>query len=144
MSEDLQLPLSVIQRIIKESLPPNAIAKQEAKHGISKASSVFILFLTSGKIFLFKFKILFLICYCIIPAATEITSSKNQKTMSADHVLAALKDIEFHHLIPELESQLSNYRKIMKEKKDRKSVNGVASNEKATEEDLDDVEIIDD
>lgn len=65
--------------------------------------------------------------------------------MTADHVLNALKEIEFDHLVPELESQLANYRKIMKEKKDRKSTNGAGNNEKATEEDLDDeVEVIDD
>lgn len=78
-------------------------------------------------------------------AATAITASKNQKTMTADHVLNALKDIEFDHLLPELESQLANYRKIMKEKKDRKSVNGAGNSEKATEEDMDDeIEGIDD
>lgn len=47
---DLQLPLSVVQRLIKEALPPNAIAKQEAKLAIARAASVFILFLTSCKL----------------------------------------------------------------------------------------------
>lgn len=47
--QDLTLPLAVIQRLIKEALPPNAIAKNEAKLGISRAASVFVLFLTSGK-----------------------------------------------------------------------------------------------
>lgn len=46
---DLTLPLAIIQRLIKDALPPNAIAKNEAKLGISRAASVFILFLTSGK-----------------------------------------------------------------------------------------------
>lgn len=46
---DLTLPLSNIMRLIKEALPSNAIAKNEAKLGISRAASVFILFLTSGK-----------------------------------------------------------------------------------------------
>lgn len=65
--------------------------------------------------------------------------------MTADHVLAALKDIEFEHLIPEMEAQLANYRKIMKDKKDRKSLNDAGNTEKATEDDLDDdVEVIDD
>lgn len=77
----------------------------------------------------------------LISAATDITSAKNQKTMTADHVLAAMKEIEMDFLLPELESQLANYRKIMKDKKHRKFVNDA---EKATEEDLDDdVEIID-
>ncbi|CRL02912.1 CLUMA_CG015881, isoform A [Clunio marinus] len=118
--QELTLPLSVIQRLIKDALPPNAIAKNEAKLGISRSASVFILFLTS--------------------AATEITSSKNQKTMTADHVLQALKEIEFDHFIPELEVQLANYRRIMKDKKDRKSLNDAGGNtEKATEEVEDDV-----
>lgn len=59
--------------------------------------------------------------------------------MSADHVLGAMKEIEFDHLIPELEAQLAKYRKTMKDKKERKSL--VDNMEK---EDLDDeVEIID-
>lgn len=65
--------------------------------------------------------------------------------MSADHVLSALKEIEFDHLIPELEAQLANYRKIMKDKKERKSTNDTGNTEKATEEEVDDdVELIDD
>jgi hypothetical protein len=47
---ELTLPLSVVQRLIKDALPPNAIAKNEAKLGVSKAASVFILFLTSGEL----------------------------------------------------------------------------------------------
>ena len=50
---DLALPLAVIQRLIKEALPPNAIAKNEAKLGVAKAASVFILFLTSGIFFIY-------------------------------------------------------------------------------------------
>lgn len=66
--------------------------------------------------------------------------------MTADHVLAAMKEIEMEMLVPELESQLANFRKIMKEKKDRKSVTDLSGNaEKVTEEDLDDdIEIIGD
>lgn len=69
-----------------------------------------------------------------------MAANKKQKTMTADHVLAALKEVEFEHLVPELELQLANYRKIMKDKKDRKST-GIA--DKATEEDTDEVEIVD-
>lgn len=49
--QDLTLPLSVVSRLIKDALPPNAIVKGESKQGISKAASVFILYLTSGKYF---------------------------------------------------------------------------------------------
>lgn len=68
--------------------------------------------------------------------------------MTADHVLAALKDIDFEHLVPELEAQLANYRKIMNAKKGKKrSLNDTGNTEKINEEDMeqdDDIEIIDD
>jgi DNA polymerase epsilon subunit 3 len=120
MSDDkiteLQLPMAVVARLIKEALPGNAIAKQEAKLAIARAASTFILFLTS--------------------ATTEVTAAANQKTMTANHVFKALKDIEFESFIPELEKSLENYRKIMKTKKDRKSVNDSVNNaEKAGKDD---------
>jgi DNA polymerase epsilon subunit 3 len=144
--QELQLPLAVINRLIKEALPPNAIAKNEAKLGISKAASVFILFLTSGKFVCLHFQIKHFLNYCFLPAAADAASAKNQKTMTADHVLTALKEMEFGHMVPELESQLENYRKIMKNKKDRKSKGEAANTEEVAEEEADDdvVEVIDD
>lgn len=63
--------------------------------------------------------------------------------MTADHVLGALKEIEFDHLIPELEAQLANFRRIMKDKKERKSLNDAGNADKATEEDIDEeIEVI--
>lgn len=85
--------------------------------------------------------------FFISPAVTDITSQKGQKTVSADHVLSALKEVEFEHMLPELESSLENYRKIMKNKKDRKSlVDAGNATDKATEgeAEADDIEIIDD
>lgn len=57
--------------------------------------------------------------------------------------MKALKDIEFENFIPELESQLENYRK---RKKDRKSINDApnAENDKEENEDDGDVEVIED
>lgn len=62
--------------------------------------------------------------------------------MTADHVLAALKDIEFEHLVPDLEASLENYRQIMKNKKDRKST-GIAEKAAEAEEEAEDVVMID-
>lgn len=44
--EDLQLPLSVVSKIIKDSLPPGVIVSKEARMAMSKAASVFILYCT--------------------------------------------------------------------------------------------------
>ena len=88
-----------------------------------------------------------------ISATTDITSAANQKTMTANHVLSALKDIEFESFIPELEKSLENYRSIMKNKKEKKlnDSSAKAAAEKAAEDNeenvddaLDDAEVIDD
>ena len=67
--------------------------------------------------------------------------------MSANHVLTALKDIEFESFVPELEKALENYRNVMKSKKEKKLNDSSANKaaEKADDENLeDDVELIDD
>lgn len=46
---DLQLPMTCVTRLIKESLPENVQVKNEAKAAIAKSASVFVLFLTSGE-----------------------------------------------------------------------------------------------
>jgi DNA polymerase epsilon subunit 3 len=146
---DLQLPIASVARLIKEALPSGAIAKQEAKLAITRAASVFILFLTSGKcrqagIHDSRANRASLISL-YIAATIDVTTAANQKTLTATHVFNALKDIEFENFIPELEKSLENYRRVMKEKKDRKSINDNAAAEKATEEDDDDdVEMIED
>lgn len=80
-------------------------------------------------------------------AVTEITQAKGQKTVTADHVLSALKNVEFDHMLPELEASLQNYRKIMKTKKDRKSLADAEKSTGGAEMEVDgddDVEVIDD
>ena len=60
--------------------------------------------------------------------------------MSAQHVLKALKEIEFESFIPELETQLEKFRK---KKNDRKSMNDPATENTENAED-EDVETIED
>lgn len=57
---DLQLPVASVARLIKEALPENAVAKQEAKLAIARAASVFVLFLTTGEFQMLQ-------CYRIYP-----------------------------------------------------------------------------
>lgn len=41
--EDLNLPVSVVGRIIKDALPENAVCSKESKNALTRAASVFIL-----------------------------------------------------------------------------------------------------
>ncbi|CAO1318239.1 unnamed protein product [Diamesa tonsa] len=123
--EDLNLPLAVISRLVKDALPAGAVVSKEAKMAITRAASVFVLFLTS--------------------ASTEITTGAGQKIVSQSHVMAALKDVEFGHFEADLQIQLQNYKKLLKDKKDRKSeassnTNAQANNTTADDDDVQEIE----
>ena len=64
--------------------------------------------------------------------------------MSANHVLAALKDIEFESFVPELEKSLANYRNTIKNKKEKKLNDSTANKAPEKADDDDDVELIED
>jgi DNA polymerase epsilon subunit 3 len=137
--QDLQLPLAVINRIVKDALPPGAITKNEAKLALARAASVFILYLTSGALINIKCRSIGILWWFL--ATSDVCATANQKTISANHVMSALKEIEFDFFIPELEKQLENYRKCMKERKEKKlSINA----EKTNGNDSDVVEVADD
>lgn len=84
--EDLNLPAAIVGRLIKEALPEGSIVAKEARNALTRAASVFVLYLTG--------------------ASTEAAQEKNQKTISAQHVLTALKEIEFESFVEPLEQQL--------------------------------------
>lgn len=62
-------------------------------------------------------------------SCTEVAQEKGQKTLTASHVLSALKNIDFENFIPPLEEQLEEFRKNNKEKGEKKA------NKKKEEED---------
>lgn len=45
--EDFNLPVSVVARILKESLPENVTVSKEARAALAKAASIFVLYSTS-------------------------------------------------------------------------------------------------
>ncbi|KXJ71846.1 DNA polymerase epsilon subunit 3 [Aedes albopictus] len=98
--EDLNLPNSVVTRLMKEALPCDVKIASESRTALTRATSVFVLYLTS--------------------AATAVAEKKKQKVLTVDHVLAGLEEIEFDSFIAPLKKDLENYRKTMKNKKDKK------------------------
>ncbi|KAG7211489.1 hypothetical protein KM043_010761 [Ampulex compressa] len=99
--EDLNLPNAVVTRIIKEALPDGVTIGKDARTAIAKASSIFILYLTSS--------------------ANIIAKKGNRKTISGPDVIQAMTDIEFEQFIDPLQDSLENFRKAQKEKKDATS-----------------------
>lgn len=89
--EDLNLPNTSVTRLIKEAIPADVKISSECRVALARATSVFVLYLTS--------------------AATTAAQQKNQKSLTADHVLKGLEEIEFESFIEPLKGELeSKYR----------------------------------
>lgn len=84
--EDLLLPNAVVQRIMKDAIPDGINIAKEARNEISRAASIFILYLTS--------------------TASLNTKSRNQKTMNTQDILDALGTIEMENFIDPLKEAL--------------------------------------
>jgi len=84
--EDLNLPNSIVARIIKESLPDGINVSKEARSAIAKAASVFVLYATS--------------------CSNSLAMKANRKTISGPDVLSAMNDMEFERFVEPLKASL--------------------------------------
>lgn len=84
--EDLNLPNSVVTRLIKDALPDGVNIAKEARTAIGRAASVFVLFITS--------------------AANGVAIKNNKKTISAQDVLQAIVETEFENFSEPLQEAL--------------------------------------
>lgn len=73
--DDLNLPTSVVTRIIKDVLPDGSSVAKEAKLALTRAASVFVLYLTAQ--------------------ANTVATERNKKTITDKDVLEALRITEF-------------------------------------------------
>lgn len=96
--EDLNLPTSVVVRIVKEALPDGVNISKEARAAISKAASVFVLFATS--------------------CANNFAMKSKRKTLTGQDVLAAMEDMEFEKFVEPLKESLEAFRRELKGKKE--------------------------
>lgn len=84
--EDLNLPNSSVQKIIKEALPDSVNIGKDARSALSRAASVFVLYVTSQ--------------------ASNEAQKGNRKTLIAKDVMTALEELEFDNFIEPLEEAL--------------------------------------
>lgn len=73
--DDLNLPTAVVTRIIKDALPEGCNVAKEAKLALTRAATVFVLYLTAQ--------------------ANNVATERNKKTISDKDVLKALQITEF-------------------------------------------------
>lgn len=86
--EDLNLPNAVVNRLMKEAIPDGVAISKEAKSALTRAASVFVLYLTT--------------------TATNIASKKKVKTLAPAHVFGALEEIEFESFVEPLQNFLES------------------------------------
>lgn len=119
--QDLNLPTAVVTRLIKDALPDGINIAKEARIAISKAASVFIIYLSS--------------------AAINEAKKLNHKTMTPQNIFDALEEIEFESFIEPLKELLEVHRKNVKDKKSSKQANEKKEDE--SKDDDDEVEGVD-
>ncbi len=113
--QDLNLPTAVVTRLIKDALPEGINIAKEARIAISKAASVFIIYLSS--------------------AAINEAKKVKHKTMTPQNIFDALEEIEFESFIGPLKESLEVYRKNVKDKKSSKQTNDKNEDESKEEDD---------
>jgi len=96
--EDLNLPTTIVSKIIKDCLPTSCKVSKEANVAIAKAASVFVLYATSS--------------------ANSVAQKSNRKTITGSDVVNAMTDMEFDKFVRPLENSLAIWRKSQQTKKD--------------------------
>ncbi|XP_022688732.1 DNA polymerase epsilon subunit 3-like [Varroa jacobsoni] len=98
--EDFNLPVSVVARLLKESLPENVSVSKEARAALAKAASIFVLYSTS--------------------LSNNFANKSKRKMVSGQDVMAAMEDMELEAFKPQLEEALEAFRRDKSAKKDKK------------------------
>ena len=129
LPDELSLPLSAVMRIIKSRLPEGMMVGTDTKKAISKACSLFILYVStmcaacpnfsgSGNALhvscchLCQASALTrpLICSRSACSASDCAKESNRQTMNATDILKALNELEFDDFLPPVEAALNAFR----------------------------------
>ncbi|KAK9877234.1 hypothetical protein WA026_016980 [Henosepilachna vigintioctopunctata] len=113
--EDLNLPNAPIQKIIKEALPESVHIGKDARSALSRAASVFVLYITSQ--------------------ASKQAQKFKRKTLSGQDVMNALSDLGFEEFLEPLEEFLKSFQDSKGMQKKRKMKNVTADDPEIAEVD---------
>jgi len=101
LKDNLEMPIATVNRIIKNALPTNTQVARDVKSLFSKAAGIFIIYLSTH--------------------ANEICQERKKSTISAQDVLAAVREIEMEDFLPSLEKYLEDFRQSNATKKRAKA-----------------------
>ncbi|KAI8921374.1 histone-fold-containing protein [Powellomyces hirtus] len=95
--ENLDLPRSIIGRVIKGALPEGAQVQKDAKAAITKACTVFINYLTA--------------------TALDVTKHGDRKSINANDIFRALAILEFDQFLPMIKVAVQEFQQKAREKR---------------------------
>ncbi|EED95062.1 predicted protein [Thalassiosira pseudonana CCMP1335] len=100
---DWEPPMANIRRLLKQVLPKGTNISKDSVTALSRASGVFVLYLTS--------------------VASDVAKEGKRSTIAAKDVMNALKEIDLEEFVPQMEEFLNqhrDYEKVKKKIKDEK------------------------
>lgn len=100
--EDISLPKATVQKLITEILDDDLTFNKDAREIIIKSGIEFLMILSS--------------------MSSEMAENDSKKTIAPEHVLSALKELEYDSFVPLLEIVLSDFKgtQRIKERRDSK------------------------
>lgn len=98
---EFEPPVACVRRILKKTLPSSSNVGKDAVAAFARASGIFIIYLTA--------------------CANDFARENRRQTITANDVLAAIKELEFDEFAPELTTFLERYRELERNKKDAKA-----------------------
>lgn len=109
--DDVSLPKATVQKLISEILDDDLSFNKEAREIIIKSGIEFLMILSS--------------------MSSEMAENDAKKTIAPEHVLTALKELEYESFIPYLQQALSEFKGTQKirERRDSKFKNSGLSEE---------------
>lgn len=109
---EFEPPVACVRRILKKTLPSSSNVGKDAVAAFARASGIFIIYLTT--------------------CANDFARENRRQTITANDVLAAIKELEFDEFSPELNMFLESYREAERNKKDAKAKAAAARAKEAT------------
>mmetsp|Transcript_1207 Transcript_1207/g.1896 ORF Transcript_1207/g.1896 Transcript_1207/m.1896 type:complete len:301 (-) Transcript_1207:704-1606(-) len=99
-SSDFEPPAACIRRLLKQTLPKSTNISKDSLSALSRASGIFILYLTA--------------------CANDVAREGRRTTIVAKDVIGALKELEFEEFVPAMERFLEGHRREERSKKEEK------------------------
>mmetsp|Transcript_1753 Transcript_1753/g.2626 ORF Transcript_1753/g.2626 Transcript_1753/m.2626 type:complete len:205 (-) Transcript_1753:7-621(-) len=97
---EFEPPLACVRRLLKGALPKSTNVGKDASTAFTRACGIFVIYLTT--------------------CANDFARENRRQTITANDVLAAVKELDFDEFTPQLEAFLEQHRSEERSKKDAK------------------------